>query len=70
MNNIKLSDKMYTILKWTCLLALPTVTFITSVSEILGFEYGAQIAAIVSALGTFAGAIIKVSTDNYNAKSD
>lgn len=70
MKNIKLSNKMYTILKWTCLLALPTATFITSVSETLGFEHGAQIAAIVSALGILAGAVIKVSTDNYNAQSD
>ncbi len=65
MSDIKLSDKAYKILKWTCLLAIPTVTFITSVSNTLGFEYGSEIAAIVSALGAFAGSIIKLSTDNY-----
>ena len=60
-----LPEKVYKVLKWTCLLALPLVTFITSVSNTMGFEYGSEIAAIVSALGAFAGAVIKLSTDNY-----
>lgn len=68
---MKLSDKVYTILKWICLLAIPTVTFITSVSDALNFPYGSQCAAVVSALGVFAGTVIKISTDNYyNSQSD
>lgn len=68
---MKLSDKVYTVLKWVCLLAIPTVTFITSVSDALNFPYGSQVAAVVSALGVFAGAVIKISTDNYyNSQSD
>lgn len=70
MRDIKLSDKAYKILKWTCLLALPTVTFITSVSNTLGYEHGSKIAAIVSALGAFAGAVIKLSNDNYYSDQD
>lgn len=68
---MKLSDKVYTILKWICLLAIPTVTFVTSVSDALNFPYGSQVAAVVSALGVFAGTVIKISTDNYyNSQSD
>jgi hypothetical protein len=68
---MKLSDKVYTVLKWVCLLAIPTVTFITSVSDALNFPYGSQVAAVVSALGVFAGTVIKISTDNYyNSQSD
>ncbi len=67
---MKLSDKTYDILKWVSLLAIPTVTFITSVSETLGCPYGTQAAAIVSAIGVFAGAVIKISTDAYNASDD
>lgn len=68
---MKLSDKVYTVLKWVCLLAIPTVTFITSVSGALNFPYGSQVAAVVSALGVFAGTVIKISTDNYyNSQSD
>ena len=62
---MKLSDDVYNILKWISLLAIPTVTLITSISETLGYAGGAQLAAIVSALGVFAGAVIKISTDNY-----
>lgn len=62
---MKLSDEIYNALKWICLLALPLTTFITSVSETLGYSGGAKIAAIVSALGVFAGAVIKISSNNY-----
>lgn len=62
---MKLSDDIYLALKWICLLAVPAVTFITSVSDALNFPYGSQVAAIVSALGIFAGAVIKISSDNY-----
>jgi len=65
-----LSNKTYDILKWISLLAIPTVTFITSVSDALGFPYGAQAAAVVSALGIYAGAVIKISTDRYNNQSE
>ena len=66
---MKLSNKTYDILKWVSLLAIPLVTLIMSVSEAIGFEYGSTIAAIVSALGVFAGAVIKISTENfYNDK--
>lgn len=62
---MKLSDDVYLALKWICLLAVPAVTFITSVSDALNFPYGSQVAAVVSALGVFAGAVIKISSDNY-----
>ena len=62
---MQLSSKLYGILKWTSLLAIPLVTLIMSVSEAVGFEYGSTIAAIVSAIGLFAGAVIKISNDNY-----
>lgn len=63
---MKLSNKLYDILKWTSLLAIPLVTLIMSVSEAVGFSYGSVIAAVVSAVGLFAGSVIKISTDNYN----
>lgn len=65
-----LNNKVYDCLKWVSLLAVPTVTLITSVSDTLGYAHGAQIAAIVSALGVFAGAVIKISTDAYNASNN
>lgn len=63
---MRLSNKAYDIIKWVSLLAVPVVTFISALTEIWGFPYGSAIAATVSAVGVLAGAIIKISTDNYN----
>lgn len=63
---MKLTNRAYDILKWISLLAVPFVTFISAMTEIWGFPYGSAIAATVSAIGVLAGAIIKISTDNYN----
>ena len=63
---MKLPNKIYDILKWVSLLAIPTVTLIMSISDVIGFPYGTIVAGIVSAIGVFAGAVIKISTDNYN----
>lgn len=60
-----LKDSVYNALKWISLLAVPMVTLITSISETLGYAGGAKLAAIVSALGVFAGAVIKISSNNY-----
>ena len=60
-----LKDSVYNALKWVSLLAIPMVTLITSISETLGYAGGAQLAAIVSAIGVFAGAVIKISSNNY-----
>jgi hypothetical protein len=65
-----LSNRVYELLKWVSLLCVPTVTLITSVSETLGFQHGAEVAAVVSALGVFAGAVIKISTDAYYKSED
>ena len=60
-----LDNKVYDVLKWVSLLAIPTVTLITSISESLGYAHGSELAAIVSALGVFAGTVIKISNDAY-----
>ena len=70
MKKMKLTDDVYNILKWISLLAIPMVTLITSISETMGYAGGARLAAIVSALGVFAGAVIKISTDNYYKSDD
>lgn len=62
---MRLPNKLYDWLKWISLLTVPAVTLILSVSDAVGFSAGSTVAAIVSALGVFAGAVIKISTDNY-----
>ena len=67
---MKLSNKAYDILKWISMLTVPAVTLILSISDAVGFTAGSTVAAIVSALGVFAGAVIKISTDNYYKEDD
>lgn len=61
-----MSNKLYDILKLVSMIATPLATFILTLTDIWGFnQYGAAIAASVSALGILLGAILKVSTDKY-----
>lgn len=62
---MKLTNKMYDILKKISLMAVPVVAFISAMSEIWGFGYGTEIAATVSAVGTLLGACLTISTHNY-----
>ncbi|MBR2777123.1 MAG: hypothetical protein IKD75_08510 [Prevotella sp.] len=67
---MKLSDKAYIIMKWSSLLAIPLVTLVLSISDAIGWNAGSVVAAIISALGVFAGAVIKISNDNYYNNGD
>ena len=65
---MKLPDKIYDILKWIALLLLPaTATFWFTMSEIWGLPYGQEIVGTISAVDTFLGMILGISTIKYNA---
>ena len=65
---MKLSNKVYDILKIVALVCLPLAAFVSALFDIWGFAYGVQIAATLTALDTFLGAILKTSSDRYNAQ--
>ena len=61
-----LPNKVYDVLKWLCLIVAPAAaTCIAALSTIWGFE-GGKIVATIAAVQTFVGAVIGVSTKNYN----
>ena len=63
---VKLSDQAYYVLKWVSILAVPLCTFITAVvASILTGDAMAITTAVISGLGTLAGAIIKASDIEY-----
>lgn len=69
--NIMLSDRLYQILKWLCLVALPALgTLWFTLSSIWGWPYGEAVLGTISAIATFIGVLIGVSTIQYNAKVD
>lgn len=63
---MKMSNKVYDILKWIALVAFPAVIALYSaLSGIWGWPYGEQIVGTLAALEIFLGAILQVSNAKY-----
>lgn len=63
---MKLNDKVYNVLKWVCIIFLPALgTLIFALGAVWGFD-ASQIVGTITALNTFLGALIGVSTISYN----
>ena len=63
---MKFTDTQYNFLKQVALLWLPALaTLWITLSKIWGFPYGAEIGATITALDTFLGACLGISSANY-----
>ena len=66
-----LSNKLYDILKWSCIIALPALAvLIQAVCSIWNLPYGNQFATTVTAIATFIGALLMISNANYQKTLD
>ena len=64
---MKLPDKAYNVLKWLTMIVLPALaTLYFALSGIWGFPYGEQVVGTITALVTFFGVVLGVSTAQYN----
>lgn len=64
-----LNDRVYTILKWICMIFLPALaTLWFALGKIWGFPYLAEVEGTIVAIDTFLGALIGVSTLSYNKR--
>ena len=64
-----LNNKTYDILKWVALVLLPALgTLYFALAGIWGFPYGEQIVGTITAIDTFLGVILGISTVQYNKK--
>lgn len=64
-----MNNKLYDILKWIALVALPAIgTLYFALASIWGLPYGEQIVGTITAIDCFIGALIGVSTMQYNKK--
>lgn len=64
---MKLSNDAYNVLKWIAIIALPALaTFYGVIGKIWDIPYTAEIVTTVTAIATFIGALIGVSTMKYN----
>lgn len=61
-----LSNKQYDILKWVALVLLPALgTLYFALAGIWGFPYGEQIVGTITAIDTFLGVILGISSKQY-----
>lgn len=64
---MKISDKTYNILKWIAQYFLPAVgTLYFALASIWDLPYGEQVVGTVTAVDTFLGVILGISTAQYN----
>ena len=62
-----MSNKMYDALKYIAQIVLPALgTLYFALASIWGFPYAEQIVGTITAVDTFLGVLLKISTDSYN----
>lgn len=64
---MRMSNTVYDVLKYIALVVLPALgTLYFALSKIWGFPYGAEIVGTISAVDAFLGALLQISTNEYN----
>ena len=67
---MKLPDSVYTWLKWICMICLPALaTAYVGLSAIWGWPYADQVAKTTAVICTLLGALLGISTAQYNKDS-
>ena len=66
-----MSNKVYDTLKWIAMYLLPALgTLYFALAGIWGLPYGEQIVGTITAIDTFLGVILGISTVQYNKRVD
>ena len=66
-----MSNKVYDVLKWIAMYLLPALgTLYFALASIWGLPYGEQIVGTITAIDTFLGVILGISTVQYNKRAD
>lgn len=66
-----MSNKAYDTIKWIVVIVLPALgTFYFALAGIWGLPYGEEIVGTITAIDTFLGAIMMISTHQYNKRVD
>ena len=66
-----MNNKVYDVLKWIAMYLLPALgTLYFALSGIWGLPYGEQIVGTITAVDTFLGVILGISTVQYNKRVD
>ena len=66
-----MSNKVYDILKFIAQIVLPALgTLYFALASIWGLPYGEEIVGTITAIDTFLGALLGISSSNYNSKNN
>lgn len=64
---MKLSNELYDILKYIAQIVLPAVgALYFGLAKIWGLPYGTEIVGTISVIDAFLGALLQISTNQYN----
>lgn len=64
---MELSNKTYDVLKWIALIALPAIgTLYFALAGIWDLPYGEQVVGTITAVDTFLGALLGISSVSYS----
>ncbi len=64
---MKLNDKLYDILKWLVIIVLPAcATLYAALSSVWGWPLAEQVTTTITAVDTFLGAVLCISSVNYH----
>lgn len=64
-----MSNKAYNIIKWIVVIVLPSLgTLYFALAGIWGLPYGEEIVGTITAIDTFLGAVMMISTAQYNKR--
>lgn len=63
---MKMSNKVYDVLKWIAMYFLPAIgTLYFALSGIWNLPYGEQVVGTITAVDTFLGVLLGISTSQY-----
>ena len=67
---MRLDNKTYDLLKWIAMIFLPALgTLYFALAQIWGLPYGEQIVGTITAIDAFLGAVLQISTEQYNREN-
>lgn len=66
-----MTDKVYNILKYCALIAIPAIgTFYTTIASLWGWSYITEVSGTILAFDTLLGAFIGISSARYQPETD
>lgn len=69
--NIKMENKTYDLLKWIAQVLLPAAgTLYFALAGIWGFPFGEEVVGTITAVDAFLGAVLMISTSQYNKTTE